>query len=165
MREQKQLEKHAPAPSARMTCSARHEKEKGIYRHDYDNTHGYRAYIKFRGREYQKIFSDKGDPAKALREARRWRKLKLRTLQASDSTANPLKKVYANNKSGITGVFSSGSSWQAAWVEGGIHRNRKYSVEAHGEREAFRLACRERAQAEYRLYGRVVQTALRRYVR
>jgi hypothetical protein len=108
-----QLEKDAIEPSAPMTCSARLEKEKGIYRHDYSNTHGYRAYIKFKGKEYQKIFSDKGDPEEALEKARHWRKL---------------------------------------------------TVEIHGEAESFRLACRERAQAEQRLYGEVVQPVLQGYV-
>jgi hypothetical protein len=150
-----------PAP---INSPAPREKEKGIYRHDYGNTHGYRAYIKFKGREYQKIFSDKGDPEEALEKARHWRKLKLQTLQASDLADNPLKKTYANNKSGIIGVFRSGNLWQAAWVEKGIHRNRKFSIETYGEAESFRLACRERAQAEQRLYGEVVQPALQSYV-
>ncbi|MFL6208817.1 MAG: hypothetical protein ACJ74W_08195 [Pyrinomonadaceae bacterium] len=144
--------------------AARHRKEKGIYRHDYSNTHGYRAYIKFKGQEYQKIFSDKGNPAKALAQARRWRKLKLQTLQASALADNPLKKMYANNKSGVTGVFRSDNNWQAAWVEKGLHRNRKFSIEAYGDKAAFRCACRERALAEQRLYGEVAQATLQHYV-
>lgn len=159
-----QLEKDALEPSAQMTCAAMPEKEKGIYRHDYGNTHGYRAYIKFKGQEYQRIFSDRGDPEGALEKARHWRKLKLRTLQASDSGDNPLKKSYRNNKSGIIGVCRSGNNWQAAWVEKGRPRSRKFSVEVYGEAESFRLACRARAEAEQRLYGEVIQTALQAYL-
>lgn len=159
-----QLEKNAVKPPARKSRSVQHEKEKGIYRHDYSNTHGYRAYIKFKGQEYQKIFSDKGDPEKALAKARQWRKLKLRTLQASEGGDNPLKKSYRNNKSGIIGVCRSGNNWQAAWVEKGTPRNRKFSIEAHGEAESFQLACRVRAEAEQRLYGEVIQPALQAYV-
>jgi hypothetical protein len=155
-----QLEKDAIESSAQRACSARPEKEKGIYRHDYGNTHGYRAYIKFKGQEYQKIFSDQGDPQGALEKARHWRRLKLRTLQAEESGNNPLKKSYRNNKSGIIGVCRSGNNWQAAWVEKGVARNRKFSVEVYGEAESFRLACRVRAEAEQRLYGEVIQLAL-----
>lgn len=158
-----QHEKDAIEPSDPMTCSARQEKEKGIYRHDYGNTHGYRAYIKFKGQEYQRIFSDQGDPDEALAKARHWRKLKLRTLQASDTADNPLKKSYRNNKSGIIGVCRSGNSWQAAWVEKGTPRSRKFSVEVYGEAESFRHACRARAEAEQRLYGEVIQPALQAY--
>ena len=159
-----QLEKEAIEPSAQTMCPVRPEKEKGIYRHDYGNTHGYRAYIKFKGKEYQKIFSDKGDPEEALEKARHWRKLKLQTLQASGLGDHPLKRTYANNKSGIIGVFRSDNRWQAAWVEKGVQRNRKFSVEIYGEAESFRLACRERAQAEARLYGEVVQPTLQGYL-
>ena len=159
-----QLEKDAIEPSARMTGSARPAKEKGIYRHDYGNTHGYRAYIKFKGQEYQRIFSDQGDPEEALEKARHWRRLKLQTLQASDSGNNPLKKNYRNNKSGIIGVCRSGNNWQAAWVEKGTPRSRKFSIEVYGEAESFRLACRARAEAEQRLYGEVIQLALQAYV-
>lgn len=159
-----ELEKDANEASAPTAYSPQPEKEKGIYRHDYGNTHGYRAYIKFKGKEYQKTFSDKGEPEEALEKARHWRKLKLRTLQASDAGDNPLKRTYSNNKSGIVGVFRSDNRWQAAWVEKGIQRNRKFSVEVYGEAESFRLACRERAQAETRLYGEVVQPALQGYV-
>ncbi|MDQ3473450.1 MAG: AP2 domain-containing protein, partial [Acidobacteriota bacterium] len=99
-----------------------------------------------------------------LKKARHWRKLKLRTLQASEGGDNPLKKSYRNNKSGIIGVCRSGNNWQAAWVEKGTPRNRKFSVEAHGEVESFQLACRARAEAEQRLYGEVMQSALQAYV-
>lgn len=164
MKQVNQDENRATEPSALMISSAPRAKEKGIARCDYDRNHGYRAYIKFKGIEYQKFFSDGGDPEGALVKARHWRRLKVQTLQASEAADNPLKKVYANNKSGITGVCRSGNNWQTAWVENGIHRNRKFSIEKHGEREAFSLACRERAQAEQRLYGEVIQTALQDYV-
>ncbi len=42
------------------------------------------GHIKFKGIEYQKFFSDGGDPQEALVKARHWRKLKLQTLQVSD---------------------------------------------------------------------------------
>jgi len=155
-----QLERDAIEASAPISCPSLAEKEKGIYRHDYGNTHGYRAYIKFKGREYQRIFSDKGDPKEALEQARHWRRLKLRTLQASDSSDSPLKKSYRNNKSGIIGVCRSGNNWQAAWVEKGRPRSRKFSVGVYGEAESFRLARQTRAEAEERLYGEVVQAAL-----
>ena len=148
-----------PAPVGVPAC----DKDKGIYRHDYGNTHGYRAYIKFKGKEYQKIFSDKGNPARALKDARRWRREQVQWLQDSGLGDNPLKRTYSNNKSGITGVFRSAGNWQAAWVENGAQRNKKFAVAVHGEREAKRLACRERADAEERLYGAVMQPKLKRY--
>ena len=156
-----ELEKNAIGQAPQRTCST--GLEKGVYRHDYGNTHGYRAYIKFKGQEYQRIFSDKGEPEQALTKAREWRRLKLRTLQASDSGDNPLKKSYSNNKSGIIGVCRSGNNWQAAWVEKGTPRSRKFSVEVYGEAESFRLACRARAEAEQRLYGEAIQPALQTY--
>lgn len=153
----------AKGPSARKNSQPPTIKEKGITRLDYERNHGYRAYIKFKSVEYQKYFGDGDNPEKALARARRWRKLKVRTLQADAVGSSPLKKVYANNRSGVMGVCRSGNNWQAAWVEKGIHRNRKFSIDKHGEREAFRLACRERAAAEQRLYGAVYQRRLQRY--
>lgn len=150
-------------PSARRSFPKPDSKEKGIARLDYERNHGYRAYIKFKGVEYQKYFGDGDNPQQALTKARHWRKLKVRTLQAEAVGSSPLKKVYANNQSGITGVCRSGNYWQAAWIEKGLHRNRKFSIDKHGAREAFRLACRERAEAEKRLYGAVFQRRLQRY--
>lgn len=153
----------AAKPSERRSFPKPTIKEKGISRLDYERNHGYRAYIKFKGVEYQKYFGDGDNPEKALANARQWRKLKVRTLQADAVGSSPLKKIYSNNQSGITGVGRSGDYWQAAWVEKGANRNRKFSITTHGEREAFRLACRERAEAEKRLYGAVFQKRLQRY--
>jgi len=164
MKKTKQGDGRSIKQSRTSSRSARPGKEKGITRMDYGSTHGYRAYIKFKGVEYQKFFADSGSPEKAQRRARHWRRLKLQTLQSEGAGDNPLKKTYSNNRSGITGVFFSDNNWQAAWVEKGIQRNRKFSVLAYGEREAKRLACRERALAEQRLYGEVAQPRLRRYV-
>ena len=150
--------------STRTPPSEQQVKEKGITRMDYGSTHGYRAYIKFKSVEYQKFFADSGAPLKALAKARHWRRLKLKTLQADAAGDPPLKKTYSNNKSGITGVFISDQNWQAAWVENGIQRNRKFSIEKYGARKAKWLACQERALAEQRLYGAVAQPRLQRYV-
>lgn len=156
-------EKHAAEQPAVRIHPAPHEKEKGITRCDYARNHGYRAYIKFKGKEYQRFFGDKGDPEEALARARHWRRAKLRDLQSSADADVSLKEKAVNNKSGITGVHCRPTKWCATWVEKGHNIHHSFSIEKYGEREAFRLACQERAEAEKRLYGAVIQPALQDY--
>ncbi len=78
--------------------------ERGIYRVNYPSHNGYRVYLKFKGIEYQKVFGVSGGERKALAQARRWRKEKLREIQNLPEANNPLKKLMSNNTSGITGV-------------------------------------------------------------
>ncbi|CAN5569434.1 hypothetical protein BH18ACI1_BH18ACI1_15900 [soil metagenome] len=134
--------------------------ERGIYRVNYPSHNGYRVYLKFKGVEYQKVFGVSGGERKALAQARRWRKEKLREIQNLPEANNPLKKLMSNNTSGITGVRRGKTAWSATWVENGKQIHRSFAVEKHGEDEAFRLACRARAEAEKRMYGQVFQSAL-----
>ncbi len=57
--------------------------ERGIYRVNYPSHKGIRAYLKFKDTEYQKVFGLSGGERKALAQARKWRKEKLREIQNS----------------------------------------------------------------------------------
>ncbi len=136
--------------------------ERGIYKVNYPSHKGIRAYLKFKDTEFQKVFSiSGGGTRKALAAARRWRKERLREIQNSPEAANPLRKKQFNNTSGITGVRRGKTAWSATWGEGGKQFHRSFAVGKHGENEAFRLACRARAEAEKRVYGQVFQDALK----
>ena len=139
--------------------------ERGIYRVNYPSHKGIRVYMKFKDTEYQKVFSLGGGERKALAAARRWRKERLREIQNSPAAENPLKKLMKNNTSGITGVRRGKTAWSAVWsatwVENGKQFHRSFSIEKFGEDEAFKLACKTRAEAEKRIYGQVFQDALK----
>lgn len=59
------------------------------------------------------------------------------------------RKKPVTNTSGVTGVSlttkRSKDYWRASWREDGKLRNKCYSVEEHGNEEAFKLACGKRA--------------------
>ncbi len=129
--------------------------ERGIYRVNYPSHKGYRAYLKFKDTEYQKVFSLGGGEEKALEQAKQWREEKLREIQNSPEAQNPLKKIMSNNTSGISGVRRGKTAWSATWQENGKQFHRSFAVERHGEDEAFKRACQTRAKVEKRLYGRV----------
>jgi len=135
--------------------------ERGIYRVNYPSHKGIRVYLKFKDTEYQKVFSLSIGERKALAMARRWRKERLREIQNSPESLNPLKKLMSNNTSGITGVRRGRTAWSATWVENGKQIHRSFAVEKFGEEEAFKLACQARAGAEKRIYGEVFQDALK----
>ena len=139
--------------------------ERGIYRVNYPSHKGIRVYLKFKDTEYQKVFGLSGGERKALAAARRWRKERLREIQNLPEAQNPLRKTQSNNKSGITGVRRGKTAWSevwsATWTENGTQFHRSFSVEKFGEEEAFRLACRARAEAEKRIYGQIFQDALK----
>ena len=139
--------------------------ELGIYRVSYPSHKGIRVYLKFKDTEYQKVFGLSGGMRKALAQARRWRKEKLREIQNSPEAKNPLRKIQSNNKSGIVGVRRGrtawSATWSATWTENGKQFHRSFSIEKFGETEAFRLACQARAEAEKRIYGQVFQDALK----
>ncbi len=135
--------------------------ERGIYRVHYPSHKGYRAYLKFKGVEYQKVFTEGDEPDQALAKARQWREEKLREIQLLPGADNPLRKMMSNNTSGITGVRRNDTAWVANWVENGTQFQRSFAVERHGEREAFKGACQARAAAEERIYGQVCQPVLK----
>lgn len=64
------------------------------------------------------------------------------------------KQMYANNKSGITGVRQVTKiiqgreyvSWLAIWREGGRHKEKWFSCNKYGHDLAFQLACDYRAK-------------------
>lgn len=136
--------------------------ERGIYRVDYPSHRGIRAYVKFKDTEYQKVFNLNAGERKALAQARRWRKEKLREIQNSPEAQNPLRRKQSNNTSGVIGVRRGKTAWGATWVENDRQQHRSFAIERFGEREAFRLACLARADAEKRLYGQVFQDELRK---
>lgn len=137
--------------------------ERGIYRINYPSHKGIRVYLKFKDTEHQKVFSiGKGGESKALADARRWRKDRLREIQNSPEAQNPLKKIQSNNKSGISGVRRGKTTWSATWTENGKQFHRSFAVGKFGENNAFKLACRARAEAEKRIYGQIYQDALKK---
>lgn len=140
--------------------------ERGIYRVNYPSHKGIRVYLKFKDTEYQKVFPMTGGERKALAAARRWRKERLREVQNSPEAQNPLRKIQSNNKSGIAGVRRGKTAWSkvwsATWVENGKQFHRSFSIEKFGENEAFKLACKARAEAEQRIYGQIFQNALKK---
>ena len=113
--------------------------ERGIYRVNYPSHKGIRAYLKFKGTEYQKVFALKGGERKTLARARRWRKEKLREIQNSPEAQNPLKRMQSNNKSGIAGVRRGKTAWSATWTENGKQFHRSSAVEKFGEEEAAKV--------------------------
>jgi len=135
--------------------------ETGIYRVNYPSHKGIRVYLKFKDTEYQKVFTLSDGERKALAKARRWRKERLREIQASPEAQNPLKRKQSNNKSGVIGVRRGKTAWSATWVENNTQQHRSFAVEKFGEEEAFKLACQARAKAEKRVYGKVYQDALK----
>ncbi len=139
--------------------------ERGIYRVNYPSHKGIRVYLKFKDTEHQKVFGLSGGERKALAQARKWRKEKLREIQNLPEAQNPLRKIQSNNKSGIVGVRRGrtawSATWSATWTENGTQFHRSFSIEKFGEDEAFRLACQARRDAEKRLYGQVFQDALK----
>ncbi|MEP6924571.1 MAG: AP2/ERF family transcription factor [Pyrinomonadaceae bacterium] len=135
--------------------------ERGIYRVNYPSHKGIRAYLKFKDFEFQKVFALGNGERQALAAARKWREEKLREIQNMPEARNPLKKLMKNNTSGITGVRRRETAWSATWVENGKQQYRSFAVEKFSEKEAFRLACQARAQAEQRMYGEVFQDALK----
>ena len=135
--------------------------ERGIYRVNYPSHKGIRVYLKFKDTEYQKVFSFSGGTRKTLARARRWRKEKLREIQNSPEANNPLRKTQSNNKSDISGVRRGRTAWSATWTENGRQFHRSFAVKKYGEDEAFKLACRARAEAEKRIYGQVFQDRLK----
>ncbi|MBA4123617.1 MAG: AP2 domain-containing protein [Acidobacteria bacterium] len=157
--------KQAKAKAKKVTEKGSTRIERGIYRVNYPSHKGIRVYLKFKDTEYQKVFGLSDGERKALARARRWRKECLREIQYSPEAQNPLKKMQSNNKSGITGVRRGKTAWSevwsATWVENGKQFHRSFSIEKFGEEEAFRLACRARADAEKRIYGQVFQDALK----
>ncbi len=157
----KQAKVKASKPSAKGSTPV----ERGIYRVNYPSHKGIRAYLKFKDTEYQKVFGLSGGERKALAQARKWRKEKLREIQSSPEAANPLKRMQSNNKSGIVGVRRGrtawSATWSATWTENGTQFHRSFSIEKFGEDEAFRLACQARRDAEKRIYGQVFQVALK----
>ncbi len=138
--------------------------ERGIYRVNYPSHKGIRVYLKFKDTEYQKVFALSAGERKALAQARRWRKERLREIQNSPEAQNPLKKLMKNNTSGITGVRRGKTAWSATWVENGTQIHRSFAVEKFGEDEAFKLACQARAEAEKRIYGQVFQAPLKSHI-
>lgn len=137
--------------------------ERGIYRVNYPSHKGIRVYLKFKDTVYQKVFTLSGGERKALAAAKRWRKARLREVQASPEAQNPLKKMMKNNTSGITGVQRRKTAWSATWVENGKQFHRSFAVEKHGDEIAFKMACAARAAAEKRLYGQVFQAQLKEF--
>ncbi len=135
--------------------------ERRIYRVNYPSHKGIRVYLKFKDTEYQKVFPLSEGERKALAKARRWRKERLREIQNSPEAQNPLRKTQSNNKSGISGVRRGKTAWSATWTENGKQFHRSFAVEKFGEEEAFKLACRARAEAEKRIYGEAFQDALK----
>ncbi|HEX8289336.1 MAG TPA: AP2/ERF family transcription factor [Pyrinomonadaceae bacterium] len=135
--------------------------ERGIYKVNYSSHKGIRVYLKFKDTEYQKVFSFVGGERKTLARARRWRKEKLREIQNSPESQNPLKRIQSNNRSGISGVRRARTAWSATWTENGRQFHRSFAITKFGEDEAFRLACQARAEAEKRIYGKVFQEALK----
>ena len=136
--------------------------ERGIYRVNYPSHKGIRVYLKFKDTEYQKVFSLRDGERKALAQARRWRKERLREIQNLPEAENPHRRMQSNNTSGITGVRRGKTSWSATWVENDRQQHRSFAVEKFGETEAFRLAQRARRDAEKRIYGRIIQEVLKK---
>ncbi|MBC7795756.1 MAG: AP2 domain-containing protein [Pyrinomonadaceae bacterium] len=134
--------------------------ERGIYHLNYPSNKGFRAYVKFKETEHQKIFAIQGSLLQAYSKAKKWREDRLREIQESPDAFYPLKRKMANNKSGVTGVHRSPTSWVASWANNGRVVHRHFAVEKYGEREAFQLACSARAEAQKRMFGKILQEEL-----
>lgn len=140
-------------------------KNKGISRIDSEacRTYGWYVRARFQGKVISKLFSDRkyGGKAKALMKARRFYKKSMEKLvrKHSDLATNkiPVKTIVSKNKRNNTGVVGvqkierknyGGTVYQAYrvnWTErSGKSRTKFFSIDKHGDKKAFALACQHR---------------------
>lgn len=133
-------------------------RHKGILRLDYPEKHlvGYRTTVGWRGKRYDKFFSDTtyGDRLSSLDAAIQWRNQRERELGKPRTE----RLVYSSMNRGRPGTGVLGvrritinhtSYYQAQWLgPTGERKTRKFSVTKYGEREARRLAILARRQGE-----------------
>lgn len=125
-------------------------------------THGWQVRLQRKGVRHGRFFSDAawGGREAALEKARRYRDRLLAHGERTGGRAlSPRSHTgpASRNRSGVVGVTrivqrSAGGTeyhfWQASWTSAeGRRETIRYSVLKHGDREAFRLACRARREA------------------
>jgi hypothetical protein len=136
-------------------------KNKGISRIDSEacRTYGWYVRARFNGKVVSKLFSDNkyGGKAKALMKARRFYKKTLTDLIKKNSDLKidliPIKTIITQNKMNNTGQVGvqkivrrnpGGSvyrAFRANWTDTkGKSRTKFFSIDKHGEKEAFKLA-------------------------
>jgi len=141
-------------------------KHKYITRMDYNNVHGYIVRWSVTGNwekdTQSKLFSDGvyGSKRKALIAAKKFRNAKYKSLGKEEllDGRKPRKvRRHSRNVSGILGVrynlhsrnITFYEEWSAFGYKFGKHWRKAFSINKHGERAAFLLACR----ARYRKQG------------
>jgi hypothetical protein len=142
-------------------------KNKGISRIDSEacRTYGWYVRARFNGNVISKLFSDKkyGGKAEALMKARRFYKKSLEKLIKKYSDLNtdklPVKTIVTRNRKNNTGVVgvqkitkhNSGGTvyvaYRVNWTDTrGKSRNKFFSIEKLGNRQAFKMACEYRKE-------------------
>jgi hypothetical protein len=140
-------------------------KNKGISRIDSEacRTYGWYVRARFQGKVISKLFSDRkyGGKAKALMKARRFYKKSMEKLvrKHSDIATDkiPVKTIVSKNKRNNTGVVGvqkierknyGGTVYQAYrvnWTDrSGKSRTKFFSIDKHGDKKAFVMACQHR---------------------
>jgi hypothetical protein len=142
-------------------------KNKGISRIDSEacRTYGWYVRARFDGKVISKLFSDKkyGGKAKALMKARRYYKRSLEKLIKKHSDLKtdtlPVKTIVTRNRKNNTGVVgvqkitkhNNGGTvyvaYRVNWTDkSGKSRNKFFSIDKFGNKEAFKLAREYRSE-------------------
>ncbi|MBF0286772.1 MAG: hypothetical protein HQM14_03065 [SAR324 cluster bacterium] len=151
-------------PNKKNETTAQEPKHKGISRIDSKDTHGWFVRVYNESITYSKLFSDRkcGGRQIALEKA----------LAFQDNLIQEIGKTYParrivrrdkRNKTGVIGVCRTRKKsrngtysdyFSVSWSpEYGTHKCRMFSINKHGEKKAFHMACDWRKRMEEDIHG------------
>ncbi len=115
--------------------------------------HGWYARVGWKGETFSKWFPDDGHRQAALKEAIEWRN----DIEATIGKPRTERWIRSpqRNLPGVSRRVKDGTEvFEVTWMPSpGKVRKTSYSIAAHGEREALRLAVEHRREMERRYYG------------
>ncbi len=153
---QKQAEAQAALQQALQTPNRSGEPYVTRYENESGRGGYYRVIFERQRQRYSKVFSDReyGSAQVALEAAKVWRDQTFQSLPVV-SKAQAVTNMRAANTSGVVGVHrihetrnGKRKEWwraQSPNQPGQPHRNKRFSIEKYGERQAFELAVKARA--------------------
>jgi len=141
---------------------------KGVSRIDQPekNTFGWYVRIRFKGETKSKFFADRkyGGRDKAFYQARAWYRKESRKIlkriggrgfkAASSVVAAPLVTVHKDNNTGIVGIqkivrkkkTTTYRAYRVVYKENGKYKTKFFSIDKYGDKEAFEMARKFRAE-------------------